>query len=71
MFIRKITNETLLVRRGEDGTQALSHIQGSIVDVVNAADDALIEVGDDFGFSEERFDLDLGKTYSPSKGTDV
>jgi len=71
MFIRKITNETLLVRRGEDGTQALSHIKGSIVDVVNAADDALIEVGDDFGFSEERFDLDLGKTYSPSKGTDV
>ena len=71
MFIRKITNETLLVRRGEDGTTADTHIQATAVDAVNAADDALIEVGDDFGFSESRFEFSDGKTYSPTKGTDV
>ena len=38
---------------------------------VNAADDALVEVGDDFGFSEQRFDLPDFRTYSPTKGVDV
>ena len=71
MFIRKITNDVLVVRRGEDGTTADTHIQATAVDAVNAADDALIEVGDDFGFSESRFEFSDGKTYSPTKGTDV
>ena len=71
MFIKKITNDVLLVRRGEDGTTADTHIQATAIDAVNAADDALIEVGDDFGFSEERFDFGDGRFYSPNKGTDV
>jgi hypothetical protein len=71
MRIREISNETLLVHRGEDGTLADSHIQGVSIDAVTQDDSDLVEVGDDFGFSEERFDFNDGRTYSPSKGIDV
>ena len=41
------------------------------VNLITDADDALIEVGDDFGFdSDIEFFGDL-KTYSPSQGSDV
>jgi hypothetical protein len=69
--IREISGETLLVYRGVDGTLADSHLQGVSIDAVTQDDSDLIEVGDDFGFSEERFDFGDGRTYSPSKGTDV
>ena len=69
--IREISSETLLVYRGVDGTQADSHIKGVSIDAVTKADDDLVEPGDDFGFSEERFDFGDFKTYSPTKGTDV
>ena len=71
MQIREISNETLLVYRGVDGSQADSHLQGTSVDAVTKADDDLVEPGDDFGFSEERFDFSDFRTFSPSKGTDV
>jgi hypothetical protein len=71
MQIREISNETLLVHRGVDGTQADSHITGVSIDAVTQADDDLVEPGDDFGFSEERFDFGDFRTYSPTKGTDV
>ena len=48
-----------------------THNQGTAVNAINAADDALLDLGDDFGFSENRFDFNDGKTYSPSKGVDV
>ena len=69
--IREISGSTLLVHRGVDGTQADSHITGVSIDAVTQADSDLIEPGDDFGFSEERFDFSDGKTFSPSKGTDI
>ena len=69
--IREISSETLLVYRGVDGTQADSHIKGVSIDAVTKADDDLVEPGDDFGFSEERFDFSDFRTYSPTKGTDV
>ncbi|MAG49950.1 hypothetical protein CMO86_09970 [Candidatus Woesearchaeota archaeon] len=71
MFIKKIENEVLTVLRAQDGSVADTHVNGTSVNVVNAVDDALIEVGDDFGFSEERFDFSDFRTYSPSKGIDV
>lgn len=71
MFIRKIDNETLTVDRGVDGTRTDAHLSGASVDVVNNDDNALVEVGDDFGFSEERFDFADGRTFSPSKGIDL
>ena len=71
MRIREISGETLLVHRGEDGTIADSHISGVSVDAVTQDDSDLIEIGDDFGFSEERFDFGDYRSYSPSKGADV
>ena len=52
LFIESITGNNLKVRRGQDGTIAVDHVQGSGVNILNTADDALIEIGDDFGFNE-------------------
>lgn len=52
MFIESITGNNIKVQRGKDGTIAVDHVKGSGVNILNAADDALIEVGDDFGFNE-------------------
>ena len=72
MFIRAIDGNNITVKRGQDGTTTDTHINGDSIDAVNAADDALVEMGDDFGFSENRYDFGVdGLSYSPSKGTDV
>ena len=71
MFIKEIDGNNITVRRGEDGTTIDTHINGDVIDAVNAQDDALVEVGDDFGFSEQRFDLPDFRSYSPTKGVDV
>ena len=71
MFIKEIDGNNITVKRGEDGTTIDTHINGDVIDAVNAQDDALVEVGDDFGFSEQRFDLPDFRTYSPTKGVDV
>jgi hypothetical protein len=71
MYIRKITGNTLLVNRGQDNTIITSHTSGTAVNVINDADDELIELDDDFGFSEYRYEYGDGKVYSTTKGTDV
>ena len=52
MYIEKIEENQLVVKRGYEGTVAAEHVNGATVNVLTAADDALIEVGDDFGFNE-------------------
>jgi len=71
MFIRKITGNTLLVNRGQDNTEITTHASGTALNVINDADDELIDLDDDFGFSESRYDFGDGKIYSTTKGTDV
>ena len=51
LFINSISGNKITVARGQDGTTVVSHVKGSPIKVINAADDALIEEGDDFGFS--------------------
>ena len=51
LFINSITGNKLSVKRGQDGTTAVAHDNGAPIKIINAADDALIEFGDDFGFS--------------------
>ena len=51
IFITKITGNRLNVKRGQDGTTITDHLVGEEIFIINAADNALIEVGDDFGFS--------------------
>ena len=69
--IKEIDGNNLVVRRGEDGTSAAEHIQGSTVDLIDTADDALIEMGDDFGFNETTSFFQDFKQYSPSQDADV
>jgi hypothetical protein len=71
MFIRKITGNTLSVSRGENNTQIFNHISGTALNVINNSDDELIDLDDDFGFSEYRYDFADGKVYSTTKGIDV
>ena len=40
----------MTVERGQDQTVAASHFKGAEVKSITAADNALIEEGDDFGF---------------------
>ena len=51
LFISSITGNKLTVKRAQDKTTATEHLRGAEVHVINAADNALIEEGDDFGFS--------------------
>ena len=71
MYIRKITGNTLLVNRGQDKTTITIHTSGTAINVIDDADDELIDLDDDFGFSESRYDFGDGKVYSTTKGTDV
>ena len=53
MYIKSISTNKIIVDRGRDGSTAAAHVKGSEVLGITAADDALIEMGDDFGFSGE------------------
>ena len=50
MFVTSISGNKITVRRGEDKTAATIHLGGTEIHEITAADNALIEVGDDFGF---------------------
>ena len=51
MFVKSISGNTITVRRGEDKTIATTHLKGAAIGEITAADNALIEFGDDFGFN--------------------
>ena len=51
MYITAINSNKITVERGKDGRTATAHVRGTPVKAITAADDALIEMGDDFGFS--------------------
>ncbi len=50
MYIESKSGNELTVKRAQDGTIAASHVSGAGVGLITAADNALIEIGDDFGF---------------------
>ena len=52
MYVEKISGQNVNVIRGYDNTAIAEHEHGATINVLNAADDALIEFGDDFGFNE-------------------
>jgi len=51
LFIKSITGNKLTVLRAQDKTTATEHLRGAEIHVIDAADNVLIEEGDDFGFS--------------------
>ena len=50
LYVDSQSGNVLTVRRGQDGTTAAAHVAGAVIGLVTAADNALIEIGDDFGF---------------------
>lgn len=71
MLIKDISNNTLIVARGADGTEVSTHNEGDVINAITTADDDLVLPTDDYEFNEETFDFDDGKIYSPRKGIDV
>ena len=70
--IREINGTNLLVQRGQFGSKIVEHYAGAAISQVDAQDNALIEVGDEFGFTESRsfFDAD-GLEFSTVQGSDI
>ena len=53
MKVKTKPNDTsITVTRGANATTKAEHAAGSIIDIVNASDDALLDSDDDFGFNE-------------------
>ena len=50
IYVDRKEGNTLFTKRGQDNTITGSHVRGTAVNLITAADDALIELGDDFGF---------------------
>jgi hypothetical protein len=71
MYIKNISGDTLTVSRGQDNTIITSHIEGDPINAITVEDNELVEMDDDFGFDESRFDFGDGKVYSTTKGIDV
>lgn len=51
MYVESKTGNTLKVKRGSDNTVIAPHVGGTPVKKITTADNALINFGDDFGFS--------------------
>lgn len=52
MYVDTKSANTLTVKRGADSTIKQSHVSGSSVKLITSEDDKLIQIGDDFGFSD-------------------
>lgn len=66
IYVKSINGNKISVRRGEDGTTPVAHVKGADINGIDytttsssvgtiGVDSALIESGDDFGFSGETF----------------
>ena len=53
LYVKSISGNKVTVERGKDGRVAASHLNGAQIMGITDADDALVEMGDDFGFSGE------------------
>jgi len=51
MYVKSIAGNQLTVLRGSDDTPVTEHVSGTAVKSITSSDNALVEVGDDFGFS--------------------
>lgn len=55
IFVLAKNGNVLTVERGKDETTITSHLAGSPIKSITSADNELIEIGDDFGFSGNLF----------------
>ena len=55
LYVVSKSGNILTVQRGKDNTTITSHLSGAEIKSITAADNALVEEGDDFGFSGSTF----------------
>jgi hypothetical protein len=55
VYVTAKSGNVLTIERGRDNTTITSHLAGSEVKSITSADNALVEEGDDFGFSGSTF----------------
>ena len=71
MKVKEIVDaNTIVVNRGYQSVAA-THIENASIDVLTAADDALVEPDDDFGFNGVIETFTDSKTWSPTQQTDI
>ena len=71
MKVKEIVDaNTIVVNRGYQSVAA-THIENTSIDVLTAADDALVEPDDDFGFNGVIETFTDSKTWSPTQQTDI
>ena len=51
MLFKSKTCNKVTVERGQDGTTIANHVKGAAIKSITTADNALVQEGDDFGFS--------------------
>ena len=66
-----VDSTTIIVKRGFDSSIPALHTSSSTINLLTTADDAAIVPGDDFGFNEFESFFDDGKSYSPTKQSDI
>ena len=71
MKIKEIVDaNTIVVNRGYQSVAA-THIENASIDVLTAADDALVEPDDDFGFNGSLEVFNDSRSYSPTQQKDI
>ena len=71
MKIKEIVDaNTIVVNRGYQSIAA-THIENASIDVLTAADDALVEPDDDFGFNGMLEQFSDSRSYSPTQQKDI
>ena len=68
--VTKKSGNNLTVKRGHENTTAAAHINGSNVYLITAADNALLDSEDDFGFGELKAEFTDMKKRNPVSGND-
>ena len=71
MKVKEIVDaNTIVVNRGYQSVAA-THIENTSIDVLTAADDALVEPDDDFGFNGVIEQFSDSRSFSPTQQTDI
>ena len=71
MKIKEIVDaNTIVVFRGYESV-ATTHVTGASIDVLTAADDALVEPDDDFGFNGSLEVFNDSRSFSPTQQKDI
>ena len=69
--VEVVDGTTITVKRGYDGSTVTTHLENTSIDKLTAADDALVDVDDDFGFNENLYSFTDSRDYSPSRSIDI